>query len=76
MSHLSIEICNYINDEWISKWNGSIRSFADEHDLDEKTVRQIMDIKKKSYKIGLYTLENMCKARNITLEHFFKQIKR
>lgn len=76
MSNLNIEICNYINEEWIAKWEGSIRSFADEHDVDEKTVRQIIDIKNTPYKIGLYTLENMCTARGIKLETFFRLINR
>jgi hypothetical protein len=76
MSSLSIDICNYINEEWIAKWNGSIRSFAEEHDVDEKTVRQIIGIKNTPYKIGLYTLENMCTARGIKLQAFFKSIDR
>jgi hypothetical protein len=76
MSNLNVEICNYINEEWIAKWEGSIRSFADEHDVDEKTVRQIIDIKNTPYKIGLYTLENMCTARGIKLQEFFRLINR
>jgi hypothetical protein len=76
MKDLSVEICDYINKEWIAKWEGSIRSFADEHDVDEKTVRQIIDIKNTPYKIGLYTIENMCIARGITLGIFFSLIKR
>ncbi len=76
MRELSVEICDYINREWIAHWEGSTRSFADEHDVEEKTVRQIIDIRQTPYKIGLYTLERMCKSRGITLEHFFSLIKR
>lgn len=76
MSELSIKICAYINREWIGKWDGSIRSFAIEHDIDEKTVRQIINIGKTPYKISLYTLEKICTARDITLEEFFGLIGR
>lgn len=76
MLDLSADICNYINKEWIGRWEGSMRSFADEHDVDEKTIRQIIDFKKTSYKISLYTLDKMCTARDLTLEEFFRQIKR
>jgi len=76
MSDLSTVICNYINNEWISQWDDSIRSFASEHDVEEKTVRQIMDIKKTPYKIGLYTLAKMCKARGVSLAEFFTLIER
>jgi hypothetical protein len=53
-----------------------MRSFADEHDVDEKTIRQIIDFKNTSYKISLYTLHKMCNARDLTLEEFFRLIKR
>ncbi|WP_346238494.1 hypothetical protein ABDK00_008405 [Niabella insulamsoli] len=76
MRELSVDICNYIKKEWISKWKGSIRSFADAHDVDEKTVRQIMGIEEKDYQINLYTLENMCRSREISLSEFFQYIKR
>jgi hypothetical protein len=76
MQALSVAICNYINKEWIDPWKGSIRAFATEHDIDEKTARKIIDFKKKPYSISLYTLEKMCSARDITLEIFFKSIKK
>lgn len=76
MRDLSVDICDYINKEWIAHWKGSTRSFADDHDVDEKTVRQIIDIKKTPYKIGLYTLEKLCNSRGITLEKFFSLIRR
>ena len=76
MKALSIVICEYINKEWINPWKGSIRAFATNHDIDEKTVRSIIDFKDTSYSINLYTLEKMCNAEDITLEQFFKLIKR
>ena len=76
MRDLAAEICSYILKEWIASWKGSMRSFADEHDIDEKTVRQIVNSKTTPYKISLYTLEKICEARRITLESFFKQLKR
>lgn len=76
MRELSVEICDYINKEWITHWEGSIRSFAQEHDIDEKTVRQIVNFRKVPFKISLYTLEKMCKAREISLGYFFELIGR
>ncbi|GAB3430475.1 hypothetical protein GCM10027516_38410 [Niabella aquatica] len=76
MHNLNADICNYINKEWIARWEGSVRSFANEHDVDEKTIRQIIDFKNTPYKIGLYTLHKICTARDLTLEEFFREIKR
>ncbi|MCH5688932.1 hypothetical protein LWM68_34570 [Niabella sp. W65] len=76
MHDLNTDICNYINKEWIAHWEGSIRSFAEEHDVDEKTIRQIADSKNTPYRISLYTLHKMCVARHLTLEDFFRLIKR
>jgi hypothetical protein len=76
MKALSVVICEYINKEWIDHWKESIRAFATEHDIDEKTVRKIIDFKKTPYSISLYTLEKMCNAKEITLEEFFRLIKR
>lgn len=76
MRELSTEICDYINREWISTWEGSVRSFAEEHDIDEKTVRQIANFKTTPFKISLYTLEKMCKARKVSLQSFFKSLDR
>jgi hypothetical protein len=39
-------------------WEGSIRSFTDKHDVDEKTIRQIIDFKNTIYKVCIYTLPN------------------
>jgi hypothetical protein len=76
MKALSVVICEYINKEWIDPWKGSMRAFATEHDIDEKTVRKIIDFRKSSYSINLYTLEKMCNAKEISLEEFFRLIKR
>ena len=76
MKALNVVICEYINKEWIDPWKGSIRAFATEHDIDEKTVRSIIDFKKTPYSINLYTLEKICNAKEITLEEFFRRIKR
>lgn len=76
MQALSVVICEYIKKKWIAPWEGSIRAFATEHDIDEKTVRKIIDSDKTPYSISLYTLEKMCTARGITLQYFFTLIKR
>lgn len=76
MRELSSEICAFINTEWIARWEGSMRAFAAEHDIDEKTVRQIANFRKMPFKISLYTLEKMCKAKNLSLEVFFRLIER
>ncbi len=76
MQNLSAVICRYINKEWITPWQESSRAFANEHDIDEKTVRKIKESNKTPYSISLYTLEKMCIARGITLEHFFSLIKK
>lgn len=69
-------ICRHIQQEWIEPWSGSLRSFATEHDIDEKIVRKILNYKKTPYQISLSTLEKICRARNLTLELFFKHIGR
>ncbi len=42
MLDLSTDICNYINKEWIAQWEGSIRSFAEEHGVDEKQSGKLL----------------------------------
>jgi hypothetical protein len=69
-------ICDYISREWIGSKEESIRAFATSHDIDEKTVRRIRDWKTLPYRITIYTLEKICLSRDITLEEFFKKIKR
>lgn len=69
-------ICEFISHEWIGTREESVRSFATNHDIDEKTARRIRDWKNSPYRITLYTLEKICSSRNITLEEFFKMIKK
>lgn len=76
MRDLYFEICEYINREWILKRKGSKRSFAEDLDVDEKTIRQISKFKDEPYKISLYTLEKMCTAKGLSLEKFFRLLGR
>lgn len=69
-------ICEFINREWIGKRDDSVRAFASDHDIDEKTARRIKEWKETPYKITLYTLEKICISKKITLEEFFRKIKR
>jgi len=69
-------ICDYISREWIGSKEESIRAFATDHDIDEKTARRIRNWKISPYRITLYTLEKICMSRDTTLEEFFKIIKR
>jgi hypothetical protein len=69
-------ICDYISREWIGSKNESVRAFATNHDIDEKTARRIKNWKTTPYRITLFTLEKICSSREITLEDFFKLIKR
>ncbi len=57
MQNLYNIICEFISKEWIGSSEESARSFASNHDIDEKTVRRIKDWKNTSYRITLYTLE-------------------
>ncbi len=76
MQNLYDAICEYIAYEWIGTTGDSVRAFANDHDIDEKTARQIKSSKKKPYRISLFTLEKICTSRGITLQEFFKLIKR
>jgi hypothetical protein len=69
-------ICEYISREWIETKEESVRAFATNHDIDEKTARRIRDWKTTHYRITLTTLEKICLSRDITLEEFFRKIKR
>ncbi len=74
MVDINIAICEFIAKEWIGK--STNRSFAVQHDVDEKTVRQIKNIKKTYYSITIPTLEKICISRDITLDQFFRLIGR
>jgi len=65
MQNLYNIICEFISKEWIGPSEESARSFASNHDIDEKTVRRIKDWKNTSYRITLYTLEKICSSRGI-----------
>ncbi len=65
------EVCNYIAKEWISV-SKSNRSFALDHNIDEKVVRKIL--KSDGYIIPLATLYKICEAQEISLEEFFKRM--
>ena len=72
MSDINKKVCNYISNEWISK-SKSNRSFALDHNIDEKTVRKIL--KEEGYRIPLNTIEKICEAKEIKLSSFFKLIE-
>lgn len=68
-------ICTYIAKEWIG--DISNRSFANDHNIDESTVRKIMELyegKIEDYRIPVITLLKICEAREITLSDFFKLV--
>ncbi|MFH7000964.1 helix-turn-helix domain-containing protein [Flavobacterium bizetiae] len=62
-------IVDYIALEWAAKAQ-SQSAFASEHNIDEKTVRNIKY--NKGYNISLKTLIRICEAREIKLSDFFK----
>lgn len=69
MKEKNRKIVDYISSEWISKSkNQSV--FANDHDIDEKTVRSIKS--DKNYTIGLITIMKICEARNLKLSEFFR----
>jgi hypothetical protein len=68
-------ICSYISKEWIR--DSSNRAFANEHNIDESTVRKILELhesKIADYRIPVITLLKICEAREITLSEFFNMI--
>ena len=73
MSDLNRNICDFLAKEWIGEIQPKTE-FALNHNIDEKTVRRI--INDKSYTITLYTLNKICESRNVKLSEFFKLIDR
>jgi len=71
MVDINKRICNYISSEWISS-SRSNRIFALDHNIDEKTVRKILQ--KDGYRIPVKTLQKICDAKEIKLSDFFKLI--
>jgi len=72
MQCINKKICNFITNQWISKYK-SYRSFALDHDIDEKTVRKI--VTKDGYRIPVFTLKKICDGEEISLSNFFKLIE-
>ena len=66
------KVCNFIAKEWVSK-SKSNRNFALDHNIDEKTVRKILQ--SDGYRIPLKTLSKICEAREVSLADFFDEVK-
>ena len=66
------EVCNFIAKEWVSE-SKSNRNFALDHNIDEKTVRKLLQF--NGYRIPLKTLSKICEAREVSLADFFSNIK-
>lgn len=73
MPNINKRICNYISKKWIEEAKSN-RRFADEHNIDEKTVRKILD--PEGYRMPIETLEKICEAREIKISDFFKLIEK
>jgi DNA-binding Xre family transcriptional regulator len=71
MQDINKVICNYIAEEWIKKYKSN-RNFALDHNIDEKTVRKILE--KDGYRIPVKTLLKMCEAEELKLSAFFELI--
>lgn len=79
MKELRFVINEYIISNWLEEYkysNGSYKytEFAQAHYIEEKTVRKIVN--DKNYAMTLATLEKICYSRDLTLEEFFRLIKR
>jgi DNA-binding Xre family transcriptional regulator len=72
MEKVNEKICLYILKNWLKDMPN--RAFAIAHDIDEKTVRRIKNIKKEDYSISIETLKKICTAQGIKLSDFFKLI--
>ena len=72
MDKVNEKICLYIIKNWIK--DSSNRAFAIAHDIDEKTVRRIQNIKEEDYSITIDTLKKICSAEGIKLSDFLKNI--
>ena len=71
MININKRICNYIAVKWIAQ-SKSNRTFALDHNIDEKTVRKILQ--KEGYRMPVKTLQKICEAREIKISDFFKLI--
>ena len=72
MPDINKRICNFISSEWISLYKSN-RSFALDHNIDEKTVRKILQ--EDGYRIPVTTLQKICEAKEIKLSAFFVLIE-
>lgn len=72
MSDINKIICNYISKEWIFQAKSN-RVFANEHNIDEKTVRKILQT--EGYRMPIETLERICESREMKISEFFKLIQ-
>jgi len=72
MLDINKRICNYISSEWISQYKSN-RSFAIDYNIDEKTVRKILQ--NDGYRIPVSTLQRICEAKEIKLSAFFELIE-
>tara|TARA_R110000851_G_scaffold310283_2_gene470016 strand:- start:11927 stop:12187 length:261 start_codon:yes stop_codon:yes gene_type:complete len=54
------------------------RDFADSHNLDEGTFRNILEAwkKEKVYQISLTTIYKICRNRNLNIFQFFGEVER
>lgn len=73
MADINKIICNYITLEWMNEYK-SVRAFALDHYIDEKTARKIK--KKEGYRMPVSTLKKMCDAKEISLSYFFDIIEK
>lgn len=79
MKELRFVINQYIIDNWFRDYkypNGKYKytEFAKDHYIEEKLARKI--VSSKGYAMTTETLEKICTARDLTLEEFFRLIKR
>ncbi|CAA0229376.1 Transcriptional regulator [Tenacibaculum maritimum] len=72
MEDINKEVCGYIASNWI-KEHKSIRSFALDHYIDEKTARKIRQ--KGGYRMPISTLKKICDSRKISLSTFFSLLE-
>lgn len=68
MVNINKRICNYIALEWVAS-SKSNRAFALDHNIDEKTVRKILQI--DGYRMPVKTLQKICEAKEIKISDFF-----
>jgi DNA-binding Xre family transcriptional regulator len=68
----NLKIVEFLYNKWIGKVKNN-SAFANEHNIDEKTVRLIKE--KKNYRTSIDTIINICEAKNINLSQFFREVE-